>query len=112
MKLQEWDQLVDTKAYILVDTSLKDTILTTSVSIEQTVQTWGNGLAVRLTAPVARAAHLSRGVPITVEVVEGGVFLRVTGRPSLSLAQKLKAFDPARHAGEALPSGRIGVEIF
>jgi len=82
------------------------------VRIEQTVQTWGNGLAVRLTAPVARAAHLTRGVPISVEVVEGGVFLRVTGKPTLSLAQKLKAFDPTRHGGEAMASGRVGAEHF
>ena len=52
------------------------------VRVEQTVQTWGNGLAVRLTAPVARAAHLARGVPISVEVVEGGVFLRIARKPT------------------------------
>jgi len=83
-----------------------------SLRIEQTVQTWGNGLAVRLTAPVARAAHLARGVPISVEVVEGGIFLRVTGKPTLSLAQKLEAFDPRRHGGEVMASGRVGAEVF
>ncbi|RYH48716.1 MAG: PbsX family transcriptional regulator [Alcaligenaceae bacterium] len=83
-----------------------------SIRTEQTVQTWGNGLAVRLTAPVARAAHLSRGVPISVEVVEGGVFLRVTGQPTLSLSQKLAAFDPQRHGGEAMAGGRVGAEVF
>lgn len=80
--------------------------------IEQTVQTWGNGLAVRLTAPVARAARLARGVPISVEVVEGGIFLRVTGKPTLSLAQKLELFDPLRHGGEVMAGGRIGAEVF
>lgn len=83
-----------------------------SIRTEQTVQTWGNSLAVRLTASVARAAHLARGVPVSVEVVEGGVFLRVTGKSSLSLAQKLEAFDPTRHGGEALASGRVGAEVF
>jgi antitoxin MazE len=77
---------------------------------EQTVQVWGNGLAVRLTAPVARAARLSQGAPVTVEVVEGGVFVRAVGAPRLSLAQKLKAFDPALHGGEALPGGLVGAE--
>lgn len=84
----------------------------TSLRVEQTVQTWGNGLAVRLTAPVARAAHLARGVPVSVEVVEGGIFLRVTGKAQQNLAQKLKAFDPQRHGGEAMGGGRIGVEVF
>lgn len=79
---------------------------------EQTVQIWGNGLAIRLTAPIARAAHLSRGVPVSVEVVEGGVFLRVTGKTTLSLAQRLSAFDPAQHGGETLATRRVGAEIF
>ena len=49
--------------------------MTVTVSVDQTVQEWGNGLAVRITAPVAKAARLTRGVLIKVEVVDGGVFL-------------------------------------
>ena len=85
---------------------------TTSVKAQQTVQEWGNGLAVRLTAPVARAAHLARGMPVTVEVVQGGIFLRVAGEAKLSLAQKLRAFDPSKHGGEAMAGGRLGAELF
>lgn len=85
---------------------------TATVSVDQTVQEWGNGLAVRITAPVAKAARLARGVPIKVEVVEGGVFLRTMGKPKLSLAQKLKAFDPELHGGEVMASGRVGAEVF
>jgi antitoxin MazE len=47
-----------------------------------------------------------------VEVVKGGVFVRVSGKPKLSLAQKLKAFDPAKHGGEAIVTGPVGVEAF
>lgn len=83
-----------------------------AVKVEQTVQQWGNGLAVRITAPVAKAARFARGLPITVEVVEGGLFVRVAGKPKLTLAQKLKAFDPELHGGEAMASGRVGVERF
>jgi antitoxin MazE len=83
-----------------------------SVVVEQTVQEWGNGLGLRITAPVAKAAHVARGTPIKVEVVEGGFFVRVCGKPKLSLAQKLKAFDPEQHGGEAMASGRVGKEIF
>lgn len=86
--------------------------MTAAVSVEQTVQKWGNGLAVRITAPVAKAARFTRGLPIKVEVVEGGVFLRAVGEPKLTLAQKLKAFDPAIHGGEAMASGRVGAEVF
>lgn len=80
--------------------------------VDQTVQEWGNGLGVRITAPVARAAHVARGTPIKVEVVEGGFFVRVGGRPRLSLAQKLQAFDPGLHGGEVMAGGRVGAEVF
>ncbi len=83
-----------------------------AVKTEQTVQEWGNGLGIRITAPVAKAARFARGLPISVEVVEGGIFIRVTGTPKLTLAQKLKAFDPALHGGEVMAGGRVGAEVF
>jgi len=83
-----------------------------TVTAEQTIQEWGNGLAVRITAPVARAAHFALGLPVRVEVVAEGVLLRPLGQPKLTLAQKLKAFDPVVHGGEAMASGRVGNEVF
>jgi antitoxin MazE len=82
------------------------------IAAELTVQEWGNGLGVRITAPIAKAAHVARGTPIKVEVVEGGLFLRVAGKPKLSLAQKLKRFDPEVHGGEVMATGRVGKEVF
>ncbi|MEJ7688450.1 MAG: PbsX family transcriptional regulator [Variovorax sp.] len=82
-----------------------------TLKADQTVQEWGNGLGVRITAPIAKAAHFARGLPITVEVVEEGVLLRPTGRPRLTLAQKLKAFDPQRHGGEAMATRPVGREV-
>jgi len=84
----------------------------TAITFDQTVQEWGNGLAVRITAKVAKAARFSRGLPIKVEVVEGGLFLRSAGEPKLTLAQKLKAFNPAKHGGEVMASGLVGAEVF
>ena len=86
--------------------------MSTNISVDQTVQEWGNGLAVRITAPVAKAARFTRGLQIKVEVVDGGVFLRTVGKPKLTLAQKLKAFDPDIHGGEVMVSGRVGAEVF
>jgi antitoxin MazE len=82
-----------------------------ALKVEQTIQEWGNGLGVRITMPVAKAAHLSQGMPISVEVVKNGVLLRVVGKPKLSLSQKLKAFDPSKHGGEVMTSTPIGKEI-
>jgi hypothetical protein len=30
----------------------------------------------------------------------------------LTLAQKLKAFDPSQHGGEVMATGRVGAEVF
>jgi len=81
------------------------------LKVEQTIQEWGNGLGVRITSPVAKAAHLSQGVPISVEVVKNGVLLRVIGKPKLSLSQKLKVFDPEQHGGEVMKTAPVGKEI-
>lgn len=83
-----------------------------SITANQTIQEWGNGLAVRITAPVAKAARFTVGLPVTVEVVEEGILLRVAGQPKLTLAQKLKAFDPAVHGGEVMAGGLVGAEVF
>jgi antitoxin MazE len=98
--------------YKLVSTLQRDAQMTATFTVNQTIQEWGNGLAVRITAPVAKAARFTRGLPITVEVVEGGVFLRTAGKPKLTLAQKLKAFNPAIHGGEVMATGRVGAEVF
>ena len=82
-----------------------------ALKVEQTIQEWGNGLGVRITLPVAKAAHLTQGMPISVEVVKNGVLLRVVGKPKLSLSQKLKAFDPLKHGGEAMTTAPIGKEV-
>ena len=66
----------------------------------------------RITAPVAKAARFTVGLPVTVEVVEKGILLRIAGLPKLTLAQKLKAFDPAIHGGEFMASGLVGAEVF
>jgi antitoxin MazE len=77
-----------------------------------TVQAWGNSLAVRIPARVARAARLVVGQPVSVELSDDALIVRPTGRPKLTLEQKLKAFDPALHGGEAMTNGRVGAEIF
>lgn len=84
----------------------------TILKTEQTVKVWGNGLAIRITGPLAKAAHLANGVPVTIEVDGGILIVRPSGRPKLSLAEKLKLFDPAVHGGEVMAAGRIGAEVF
>jgi antitoxin MazE len=48
---------------------------------------------------------------VTREVVSEGFWVRVGGKPNMSLAQKLKAYDPKVHGGEVMADGRsVGAE--
>ena len=67
-----------------------------------TVQAWGNSLAVRIPARVARAARLVVGQPVSVELTADAIVIRATGGPKPTLEQKLKAFNPKVHGGETL----------
>ena len=59
------------------------------------VQQWGNSLAARIPAAVARSAHFVVGQPVEVSAADDGVLVKRIGSPKLTLAQKLAAFEPA-----------------
>jgi antitoxin MazE len=75
-----------------------------------TVQKWGNSLAVRIPASVARSAHLRAGQPVEVSAQDSNVLVRPVGEPKLTLAQKLAAFDPSLHGGEIMATAPVGSE--
>jgi antitoxin MazE len=75
-----------------------------------TVQQWGNSLAVRIPAAVARAARFRVGQPVEVSAQDSNVLVKPLGEPKLTLAQKLAAFDPKLHGGEAMVSRPVGNE--
>jgi antitoxin MazE len=83
-----------------------------SKSATQTLQQWGNSLAVRIPAAVARSARFKVGQPVEVSAQDSNVLVKAVGEPRLTLAQKLDAFDPVRHGGEAMAAGRVGKEVF
>ena len=66
------------------------------------VQQWGNSLAVRIPAAVARSARFTVGQPVEVSARDSDVLVRAIGVPKLTLTQKLAIFDPALHGGEAM----------
>lgn len=76
-----------------------------------TVQQWGNSLAVRIPAAVARSAHFALGQPVEISLADDGVLVKRAGAPKLTLAQKLAAFDPHRHGGEAMVTVPTGREV-
>jgi antitoxin MazE len=77
-----------------------------------TIQQWGNSLAVRIPSAVARSARFAVGQPVEVTVQDTGVVVKPIGEPKLTLAQKLALFDPAKHGGEVMVTGRVGAEVF
>jgi antitoxin MazE len=77
-----------------------------------TVQKWGNSLAVRIPAAVARSARFTVGQPVELSMADDGVLVKPVGGPTLTLAQKLAAFDPHRHGGEAMATRPVGGEAW
>lgn len=75
------------------------------------LQQWGNSLAVRIPAAIARLAHFSLGQPVELLIENNSVVIKSVGAPKLSLAQKLAKFDPQKHVGEAMATGLVGKEI-
>ena len=76
-----------------------------------TVQQWGNSLAVRIPAAVARSVRFRVGQPVEVSAQDSNVVVKPLGEPKLTLAQKLAAFDPEVHSGEVMGSRPVGNEV-
>lgn len=76
------------------------------------LQQWGNSLAVRIPAAVARSAHFSLGQPVALSVENNSVVIKSIGTPKLSLAQKLALFDAEKHTGEVMLAAPLGKEVF
>lgn len=74
------------------------------------IKKWGNNLGVRLPAAVARAAHLHADQRVRVTVEAGRVVITPEADAPLTLEQRLALYDPARHGGEVMTSGRVGAE--
>ncbi len=74
------------------------------------ISAWGNGLAFRLTKPMAKTAGVAEGSKVRVTVKPGRIVIDTETEPTLD--QMLAAFDPKRHGGEAMAGGAVGVEAF
>lgn len=77
-----------------------------------TVQKWGNSLAVRIPATLARSAHFHLGTIVELDAHDGSIVVKATGHRKLSLNERLAAFDPKKHGGEAMSVKPLGLEEF
>jgi antitoxin MazE len=76
-----------------------------------TVQKWGNSLAVRIPAGVARSAGMKVGQPVRISANSTGVLVAPSGELRLNLAQRLALFQPEIHGHEEMPAAPIGKEV-
>jgi antitoxin MazE len=74
------------------------------------ISAWGNGLALRITKPMAKAAGVSDGSPVRVIVKPGRIVIESETEPTLE--HMLAMFDPVRHGGEVMADAPRGVEAF
>lgn len=74
------------------------------------IKQWGNNLGVRLPAAVARKAQLRVDQRVRVTVEGHQVVITPVADVPLTLEQRLKLYDPARHGGEAMVSAPVGAE--
>ena len=76
------------------------------------IKPWGNGLGVRLTAQVARAAGITAETLVNVTVENDRIVIALAAAPKLTLAQKLAVFDPKKHGGEVMQTKPVGREAW
>lgn len=79
-------------------------------AVDASVNQWGNGLAVRISKAVAKAAGVSEGTRVRITAEEGRILVeKIEATPALDAM--LAAFDPERHAGEAMAFTPVGTEV-
>jgi antitoxin MazE len=78
--------------------------------VDTAINQWGNGLALRLTRSVAKAAGIAEGSPVRVTAEPGRLIVEVVTR-RMTLQERLERFDPARDGGEAMAFEPVGREI-
>ncbi len=80
--------------------------------ISSRIQKWGNSLAVRIPATLARGVDAEAGTEVNIEMHKGSLIITPTSDQKLSLQDRLDLFDAEKHGGEVMASGRVGVEKF
>ncbi len=72
------------------------------MSTTLSISPWGNSHGIRLSRELMQAMEVTPDTPLEV---------RVVAPVRKSLAQKLRAWDPALHGGELLSDAAVGAEF-
>jgi antitoxin MazE len=75
---------------------------TTAVTnFQSRIRPWGNGLGLRITKPMARAAGMAANSSVCLTVAPGRIIVETVPK-NPSLTAMLATFDPKRHGGEMM----------
>jgi antitoxin MazE len=77
-----------------------------------TIQKWGNSLAIRIPAAIARSAHFHLGMPVEVSEESGNVVVKPMAGQKMTLDERLAHFDAKKHGGEVMAVKPVGLEKF
>lgn len=75
------------------------------------ISPWGNSHGIRLSRGLMQAMGIEPGAKLQARVTGVGKLEIVAKSQRLTLAAKLKAFDPNVHGGELMADGPVGVEF-
>ncbi|WP_254504303.1 AbrB/MazE/SpoVT family DNA-binding domain-containing protein [Duganella vulcania] len=78
-------------------------------AIETSINTWGNGLALRLNKLIAKTAGIADGTQVRVIAQPGKIIVETIDRKP-TLDEMLASFDKERHGGEAMAFAPVGKE--
>jgi antitoxin MazE len=76
-----------------------------------TISSWGNSHGIRLSRELMQALGITPQTALQARVVGKGQLELTVAPVRPSLADKLKAFDPAVHGGELLADAPVGAEF-
>ena len=76
-----------------------------------TITPWGNSHGIRLSRDLMQALGITPDTPLEAHVLAKGRLELRAKMTKLTLAQKLKAYDPAVHGGELMADAPAGAEF-
>jgi antitoxin MazE len=72
---------------------------------------WGNSHGIRLSRDLMQSLGITPDTPLEAHVLAKGRLELRAQTPKRTLAQKLKAYDPAVHGGELMATVALGAEF-
>jgi antitoxin MazE len=90
---------------------IRQDILTNMNDATLSITPWGNSHGIRLSRDLMQSMGITPDTPLEAHVIAKGRLELRAKTTKLTLAQKLKAYDPALHGGELMADSAVGAEF-